>query len=71
MIHVDKEKLINNSSGVVLDNDITESAMYMANVRKSRMEYFRRKRLISKEMPFHALIKKNSYKPFGHVMQKT
>ena len=34
------------------------------------MEEFRQKRLISKKISFHALIKKNNYKSFRHVMQK-
>ena len=42
----------------------------MVDVGKSRMEDFRQKRLISIEISFHALIKKNNDKSFGHVMQK-
>ena len=70
-IHVNKEKFVNISSGVALDVDIAESILNMVDVGKSRMEDFRQKRLISKEISFHAPIKKSNYKSFRHVMQKT
>ena len=41
MIHVDKEKLVNISCGVALDDNITESTLNMVNVGKGRMEDFR------------------------------
>ena len=66
-IHVNKEKLVNISSGVVLDDDIGQSIMN--NVGKSRIAEFRQKLLIPKEISFHAPIKKSNYKSFGHVMQ--
>ena len=65
-IHVNKEKLVKISSGVVLD-DIGESIMN--NVGQSRIAEFRQKLLIPKEISFHAPIKKSNYKSFGHVMQ--
>ena len=37
-IHISKEKLVNISSGVALDDDIPESILNMADVGKSRME---------------------------------
>ena len=40
---VDKEKLVNISSGVALDDDIGESILNMVNVGKRRMEDFRQK----------------------------
>ena len=58
------------SSGVALHGNIAESKIKMVDVGKSRMEDFRQKRLISIEISFHALIKKNNDKSFGHVMQK-
>ena len=39
-IHVDKEKLVNISSGAALDDDIAESILNMVDVGKSRMEDF-------------------------------
>ena len=39
----DKEKLVNMSSGLALDDDIAESILNMANGEKSRMEDFRQK----------------------------
>ena len=39
-IHVDKEKLVNISSGAPLDDDIAESILNMVDVGKSRMEDF-------------------------------
>ena len=42
----------------------------MVDVEKIRMEYFEQKRLISKEISFHAPIKKNNYKSFPRVMPK-
>ena len=42
-IHDDKEKLVNMSSGLALDDDIAESILNMANGEKSRMEDFRQK----------------------------
>ena len=66
-IHVNKEKLIKISSGVVLDDDIGESNNN--NVGQSRKAEFRQKLLIPKEISFHPPIKKSNYKSFGHVMQ--
>ena len=65
-IHVNKEKLVNISSGVVLDDDIGQSIMN--NVGKSRIAEFRQKLLIPKEISFHVPIKKSNYKSFDHVM---
>ena len=62
--------MVNISSGEALDDDITESILNMVDVRKSRMEDFGQNRLVSKEISFHALIKKNNYKSFPHVMPK-
>ena len=42
----------------------------MVNVGKRKMADFREKWLISKEISFHALIKKNNYKSFHHAMPK-
>ena len=39
-IHVDKEKLVNISSGAALDDDIAESILNMVDVGKSRIEDF-------------------------------
>ena len=39
-IHVDKEKLVNISSGVALHDDIAESILNMVDVGKRRMEDF-------------------------------
>ena len=39
-IHVDKEKLVNISSGAPLYDDIAESILNMVDVGKSRMEDF-------------------------------
>ena len=69
-IHIDKEKLVNISSGVALDDNIAESILSMVDVGKSRMENYRQKRLISKEISFHATIKKDNYKFFRRVMRK-
>ena len=65
---VDKEKLVNISSGVALDDDIGESILNMVNVGKRRMEDFRQKLFISKEISFHASIKKSSYNLCRHVV---
>ena len=67
---VDKEKLVNISSGVALDDHIVESIPNMVDVGKRRMGDLRQKRLISKEISFHAPIKKNNYKSFRHAMPK-
>ena len=42
-IHVHKERLVNISSSVALDDDFPESMFNMVNVEKSRMEDFRQK----------------------------
>ena len=63
-INVNKEKLVNISSGVALDADIAESIFNMVNVGRNRMEDFRQKQMISKEISFHTPIKKNNYKSF-------
>ena len=62
------EKLVNVSSGAALYDDITESILNMVTVEKSRMGDFRQALLILKEILFHALIKKNNYKSFGHAL---
>ena len=69
-IHVNKEKLVNISSGITLDDDIAESILNMVDVGKSRMKYFRQKGLISKDTSFHAPIKKGNYISFCHAMRK-
>ena len=69
-IHVDKEKLVNISSGAALDDDIAESILNMVDVAKSGMEDFGQNRLVSKEISFHAPLKKNNYISFPHVMLK-
>ena len=69
-MHVHKEKLISICSGVALDDDIAKSILNMFGVGNSRMEDFAEKRLISKEISYHAPIKKNNYKSFPHVMRK-
>ena len=53
-IHVDKEKLVNISSGTALDDDIAESILNIVDVGKNRMEDFGQNRLVSKEISFHA-----------------
>ena len=53
-----------------MDDDITESILNIVDVGKSRMEDFGQNRLVSKEISSHALIKKNNYKSFPHVMPK-
>ena len=42
----------------------------MVDVGKSRMKDFRQKRSISKELSFHAPVKKNNYKSFRRFIQK-
>ena len=42
----------------------------MVDVGKSRMKVFRQKQLISKEISFHAPIKKTNYKSFRYVSWK-
>ena len=69
-IHVDKETLVNISSGAALDDDIAESILTMVDVGKSRIEDFGQNQLVSKEILFHAPIKKNNYKSFPHIMSK-
>ena len=64
------KKLVNVSSGAALYDDITESILNMVNVEKSRMGDFRQALLIFKEILFHAPIKKNNYKSFGHALWK-
>ena len=59
-IHVVKEKLVNISFGVTLDDDIAENVLNVVDVAESRMNFFRQKQLISKEISFHAPIKKSS-----------
>ena len=61
-IHIDKEKLVNISSGVALDDGIAESILNMVDEGKSRTEDFRHKRLRPKEISFHAPIKENNCK---------
>ena len=57
-IHINKEKLVNISSGAALDDDIAEVYLIWLVGR-----------LVSKEI-FHAPIKKNNYKSFPHVKLK-
>ena len=64
------KKLLNISSGVALCDGIAESILNIVDVGKSRTEYFTQKRLTSKEISFHALIKKNNSKSFCHAMRK-
>ena len=42
----------------------------MVDIGKSRSKDFRQTGLISKEISFHARIKKSNYKSFCHVMRK-
>ena len=42
----------------------------MADAGKSRIIYFRQRQLISKDISFHAVIKKSNYKSFRYVVQK-
>ena len=69
-IHVNKEKLVNISFGVTLDDDIAENIINVVDVGKSRMKVFRQKQLISKEISFHAPINKSNYKSFRYVVRK-
>lgn len=64
-IHVTNEKLLNISP----DDDIAENIVNAVDVRKSRMKDFRQKRMISKGISFHALIKKRIYKSFCYVLR--
>ena len=64
------KKLVNISSGAALDDDIAESILNMADAGKRKMEDFGQNRLVSKEISFHAPIKKKTYKLFPHVMPK-
>ena len=70
-IHVNKEKLVNISSDITLDDDIAESILNMVDVGKSRMKYFRQKGLISKDTSFHAPIKKGNYIYFVMPCEKS
>ena len=56
--------------GITLDDGITDSILNVVDVGKSRMKDFRQKGLISKEISFHAKIKKSNYKSFCHAMRK-
>ena len=49
-IHGNKEILENISSSIALDDDITGIVINMVDLGKSRMEDFRQKQLISKEI---------------------
>ena len=69
-IHSIKEKLVNISSGVTLNDDIAGNILNMADAGKSRTIYFRQRQLISKDISFHAVIKKSNYKLFRYVVQK-
>ena len=53
---------------LVLTEFIEESILNIFYVGKSRMRYFSQKQLISKEVSFHALIKKSYHKWFCHIM---
>ena len=70
-IHVDKEQILNISSRAALDDDIEESILNMVDVGKSRIEDFRPKRLISKEISFPSLIKKIIINHFAMSCQKS
>ena len=69
-IHSIKEKLVNISSGVTLNDDIAGNILNVADAGKSRIIYFRQRQLISKDISFHAVIKKSNYKSFRYVVQK-
>ena len=69
-IRADQEKLVNINSGAPLDDDIAENILIMVDVRKSRVEDFGQNQLVSKEISFHATIKKNNYKSFPRVTPK-
>ena len=70
-IHVNEEKLVNISLAVTLDDDIAENILNVVDVGKNRMKVFRQKQLISKEISFHAPIKKSNYKLFRCFVRKT
>ena len=57
-IHSIKEKLVNISSGVTLNDDIAGNILNVADAGKSRTIYFRQRQLISKDISFYAVIKK-------------
>ena len=69
-IHSIKEKLVNISSGVTLNDDIAGNILNVADAGKSRTIYFRQRQLISKDISFYAVIKKSNYKSFRYVVQK-
>ena len=69
-IHSIKEKLVNISSDVTLNDDIAGNILNVADAGKSRITYFRQKQLISKDISFHAVIKKSNYKSFRYVVRK-
>ena len=69
-IHVNKDKLVNISFGVTLDDDIAENILNVVDVGKSRMKVFRQKQLISKEISFHVPIKKSNYESFRYIVRK-
>ena len=69
-IHSIKEKLVNISSGVTLNDDIAGNIFNVADAGKSRTIYFRQRQLISKNISFYAVIKKSNYKSFRYVVQK-
>ena len=60
----------NISSGVTLNDDIAGNILNLADAGKSRIIYFRQRKLISKDISFHAVIKKSNYKSFRYVVQK-
>ena len=70
VIHSIKEKLVNISSGVTLNDDIAGNILNVADAGKSRTIYFRQRQLISKDISFYAVIKKSNYKSFRYVVQK-
>ena len=61
-VHVDKEKLVNISSGAAMINDVVENILNMVDFGKSRGENVGQNQLVSKDISFHAPIKKNNYK---------
>ena len=69
-IHVNEEKLVNISFGVILDDDIAENIINVVDEGKSRIKVFRQKQLILKEISFHPPIKISNYKSFRYVVRK-
>ena len=68
---INKDKLVNISSGLPLDDDSADTLLSMVKTGEAKAEEFRKKRLILKEVPFHDAIKKNGYKTFRNIFCKT